>query len=103
VIGLITEKTENRVIFDVLAMVCGGIIIYAFGVTWLKVLTGMTLAKTLAVGMYPFILGDALKIAAAIPIAKALRPVIYRDQVPVIRRHETEVIGRRSEEQKIGR
>jgi len=27
--------------------------------------------------MYPFILGDALKIAAAVPIAKALRPVIY--------------------------
>jgi biotin transporter BioY len=36
----------------------------------------MTLAKTLAVGMYPFILGDALKITAALPIAKALRPVI---------------------------
>jgi biotin transport system substrate-specific component len=61
-----------------LAMVCGSLIIYAFGVTWLKMLTGMTLAKTLAVGMYPFILGDALKIAAAVPIAKALRPVINR-------------------------
>ena len=76
VIGVITEKTPNRVVCDVLAMVCGGILIYACGVTWLKVLTGMTLAKTLAVGMYPFILGDALKIAAALPIAKALRPVI---------------------------
>jgi biotin transport system substrate-specific component len=38
----------------------------------------MTLTKTLAVGMYPFILGDALKIAAAVPIAKAVRPVINR-------------------------
>ena len=103
VIGWISEKTRNHVVFDAVAMACGGIIIYAFGVTWLKILTGMTLAKTLAVGMYPFILGDVLKIAAAVPIAKALRPVIYRDQVPGISRHETEVIGRRSEEQKIGR
>lgn len=78
VIGLITEKTKHHVIIDVIAMVCGGIIIYACGVTWLKVITGMTLTKTLAVGMYPFILGDALKIAAAVPIAKALRPVINR-------------------------
>jgi biotin transport system substrate-specific component len=78
VIGLITEKTRNRVVFDVLAMACAGMIIYACGVIWLKVLTGMTLSKTLAVGMYPFILGDALKIAAAVPIAKALRPVINR-------------------------
>lgn len=78
VIGLITEKTEQLVIIDVIAMVCGGIIIYACGVTWLKILTGMTLTKTLAVGMYPFIPGDALKIAAAVPIAKALRPIINR-------------------------
>jgi biotin transport system substrate-specific component len=78
VIGLITEKTKHLVIIDVIAMVCGGIIIYACGVTWLKVITGMTLTKTLAVGMYPFIPGDVLKIAAAVPIAKALRPVINR-------------------------
>ena len=28
------------------------------------------------VGMYPFLVGDALKIAAAALIAKALRPVV---------------------------
>jgi len=31
------------------------------------------------VGMYPFLPGDALKMAAAVPIAKALRPVINRE------------------------
>jgi biotin transport system substrate-specific component len=76
VIGLITEKTRKRVVFDVFAMVCGSIIIYSCGVSWLKILTGMTLAKTMVVGIYPFILGDVLKIVAAVPIAKALRPVI---------------------------
>jgi biotin transport system substrate-specific component len=57
-------------------MCCGSIVIYACGLSWLKLLTGMTLSKTLIVGMYPFILGDTLKIAAAIPIAKALRPIM---------------------------
>jgi len=76
--GLIAEKTGQRLIYDVIAMICGCIIIYACGVTWLKVLTGMTLTKTLTVGMYPFLIGDALKIAAAAAIAKSLRPVIMQ-------------------------
>ena len=78
VIGWITEKLETRVVFDVAAMILGSMIIYFFGIAWLKALTGMTLAKTLIVGMVPFIPGDILKIAAAVPIAKALRPVINR-------------------------
>ncbi|MBW2085998.1 MAG: biotin transporter BioY, partial [Deltaproteobacteria bacterium] len=52
--------------------------VYACGLTWLKILTGMTLGKTLVVGMYPFLPGDALKIAVAVPIIKAVRPVIKR-------------------------
>ena len=103
VIGWITETSRKHAVSDILAMLCGSLIIYACGVTWLKLLTGLTLTKTLAVGMYPFILGDIIKIAAAVPIAKALRPVIYRDQMPGISRHEPEVIGRRNEERKVGR
>jgi len=36
----------------------------------------MGLQKALAAGVLPFLVGDALKIAAAVPIARALRPVI---------------------------
>jgi biotin transport system substrate-specific component len=75
-IGKISEAGGQRVVFDVIAMICGSLVIYACGVTWLKVVTGMTLAKTLALGMYPFILGDLLKIAAAVPMTKTLRPII---------------------------
>lgn len=75
-IGLITEKAPGRVWVDVAAMVCGAAVVYALGLTWLKILTGMTPAKTLALGMFPFLPGDAVKIAAAVPIARALRPVI---------------------------
>ena len=79
VIGFISNVSKTNVVRDLLAMVCGSLIIYACGLSWLKILTGMTLGKTLAVGMYPFLPGDALKMAAAVPIAKALRPVINRE------------------------
>lgn len=75
-IGLISEKAKGRVLFDVIGMICGTLIIYALGVSWLKIQTGMTWANTLGLGMYPFLPGDVLKIAAAVPIAKALRPVL---------------------------
>lgn len=75
-IGLISEWGRGRVVIDVLAMVAGTAIIYAFGVPWLKAITGMSLSKAISVGMLPFLIGDALKIAAAIPIARSIRPMI---------------------------
>ena len=77
VIGLITEKFGKRAVVDIVAMICATAIIYACGVTWLKLLTGMDWSKALAVGMVPFLIGDALKIAAAVAIAKTLRPVMH--------------------------
>jgi biotin transport system substrate-specific component len=87
IVGYISEKAAARIGYDVLAMICGTVVLYACGVTWLKILTGMTWTKTLTVGMYPFLIGDAIKIAAAALIAKALRPVIRvtRNSQPVTR------------------
>ncbi len=75
-VGYISAKATGRIGYDVLAMICGTVVLYACGVTWLKILTGMTWSKALTVGMFPFLIGDALKIAAAALIAKALRPVM---------------------------
>lgn len=76
VAGWIVEKTKPKPFFDLMAMICASIILYACGLTWLKIITNMAWGKTLAVGMMPFLLGDALKIAAAIPIVKLLRPIL---------------------------
>ena len=75
-IGTMSQKANPRIISDVLAMICGTLVLYACGVSWLKIVTGMSPAKALALGMYPFLIGDALKIAAAAVIARALRPVV---------------------------
>jgi len=76
IIGKISQKDNPRVVCDVLAMICGTLVLYACGVSWLKMVTGVSPAKALALGMVPFLIGDALKIAAAAVIAKALRPVV---------------------------
>ncbi|MDP2862838.1 MAG: biotin transporter BioY [Desulfobacterales bacterium] len=81
VIGLISERKKQSVLIDIIAMLCGTIIIYTCGVSWLKVLTGMDLKKAVAVGMIPFLIGDALKIAAAVFIARSVRPVIGRSRI----------------------
>ncbi len=75
-IGVISEKGRGRVVMDVLAMLAGTAVIYALGVSWLKLVTGMSFSTALAVGMVPFLPGDALKMAAAIAIARSLRPLM---------------------------
>ena len=78
IIGLISEIGKNKIVFDIIALICGSFIVYLFGVVWLKFATNMTFVKALSVGMFPFLIGDAIKIAACIPIIKAIRPIIYK-------------------------
>lgn len=72
----ISKGLGKKMSSDIIAMLIGSLIVYAAGVPWLKVVTSMTFQKALAVGMVPFLIGDALKIVAAAFIAKTLRPVV---------------------------
>ncbi len=72
----ISKTLGKKISSDIIAMVIGSLIIYAAGVPWLKIVTSMTYSKALAVGMYPFLIGDMLKIIAAVFIAKSIRPMI---------------------------
>jgi len=57
VTGLLYEK------ISVFALLIGNIFIYMFGLLWLATFIGFE--KALTAGLYPFILGDALKISLA--------------------------------------
>ena len=72
----ISKGLGKKMSSDIIAMIIGSLIIYATGVSWLKIVTAMTYTKALAVGMYPFLIGDLIKIIAAAFIAKTIRPVI---------------------------
>ena len=65
VTGRLAEKGwDRRIGTTVLAMILGNGLIYTFGLIWLVCLIGLT-TKVLIAGIYPFIIGDMLKIALA--------------------------------------
>jgi biotin transport system substrate-specific component len=82
--GMLSERGRARVSVDVLAVVLGTLMIYACGVPWLKLQSGMAWQKALTVGMLPFLIPDALKAAAAVLLAKALRPLLKRRLAAVV-------------------
>lgn len=47
-------------------------VIYAAGVAWLMVVTGLDTGKALMVGVVPFLPGEVLKLAAAVGLLRAL-------------------------------
>lgn len=76
VVGIISERSGRRFGWEIAGMAIGSLIVYAVGVPWLKVMLGFSFGKALAVGMYPFIVGDAIKIAAAWTIVRSVRPLL---------------------------
>ena len=79
--GLISEKTKSSVFWDIIAMLAATVIIYGVGVPWLKVVMKMTWGKAVVVGVVPFLIGDGIKIAAAIPVVRVVRPMIRQSEV----------------------
>ena len=66
VVGFLCERGLDRsFLTSVLAMLPGTAIIYAFGVTWLALVTHMSFVKAIVLGMLPFLPGDITKIIVA--------------------------------------
>ena len=76
VVGQASEKWGKTILGDLFSLVLGSLIVYAIGYPWLKFVTGLPWQKAFFAGIMPFLPGDAVKIAAAFPIAKMLRPIV---------------------------
>lgn len=73
-VGWLAERGFDRNLWTTLfAMVLGNAVIYLFGVAWLSHLVGGW-QNALATGVYPFLLGDALKAL----LAALLLPAAWR-------------------------
>lgn len=72
-VSVISGKSFNIVRATLAALIGGIVLVYAIGVPWLALSTGMGLSKAIAVGAVPFIAGDVFKLAIAILIATALK------------------------------
>ncbi len=90
VVGALSERGwDRRAGTTILAMILGNIVLYAGGLTWLSCLVyllGKPLGGVLAIGFYPFLFGDVLKIV----LAAALLPAGWR----IIRHFGFEKTGR---------
>ena len=60
-----------------LGLALGVLAMYAGGVVQLQALTGQPLSAVLALGVYPFVAGDALKVVAAFWIARGARATSF--------------------------
>jgi biotin transport system substrate-specific component len=74
--GLIAGKEKQSVARDCCALLVSAIAIYAVGVPWLKFQAKLGWDKAFLAGMLPFLIGDAIKIAAAVILAGFLRPLV---------------------------
>jgi biotin transporter BioY len=64
VVGWLAERGWDKHIWTaVLAMLAGSVVLYVFGLSWLTQFVPQS--KVLQVGLYPFIIGDLLKIVLA--------------------------------------
>ena len=81
VVGRIAATGRARTPLSVAGtMVVGNAIIYLFGATVLAYLLGMTATQALMAGVVPFLIGDALKIAAATALVPAAWKFVHRGE-----------------------
>ena len=74
-VGFLAERRGDRTLLRAAGlMVLGNLVIYAFGVAGLLVMTTLDLPTAMAKEVVPFLLGDAIKIVAA----AALLPAAWR-------------------------
>ncbi|WP_274915699.1 biotin transporter BioY [Streptomyces sp. WZ-12] len=65
-VGALARRGGDRgVLRTAVTMAAGNALIYGIGVPYLALSTGISLGQAVAVGMVPFLVGDALKIALA--------------------------------------
>lgn len=81
VVGLIADRGYARTPTSVaLTMVLGNVIIYVFGVIVLAIVASMSATQALMAGVVPFLIGDALKIAAATALVPAAWTLLGDDE-----------------------
>jgi biotin transport system substrate-specific component len=73
--GLLAERRlDRRMATAVTAMLTGNVIVYVFGLPWLAHVADFSWQETLEKGLYPFVVGDLLKLY----LAGALLPLAWR-------------------------
>lgn len=76
--GFLCEKLGRRTLRLVISMIAGTAACYALGTTWFMFSTKTALLQSLVVCVFPFLIGDGLKIAVVAALEPRLHRVIFR-------------------------
>ena len=71
--GFVIEISEGRRLWSALGLIAGTAVTYAFGTMWLASQMNLTFMQGLMAGVIPYLLGDGLKITAALIIGTILK------------------------------
>lgn len=77
-VGLLAEKFGGKTVPLAFSMVAGLAVCYFLGTAWFMLELGKTLWAALTVCVFPFLIGDALKIAAAAVLVPRLVKIIHQ-------------------------
>lgn len=78
-VGWLAQRGADRtVVKTALTMVLGNAVIYAVGLPYLMVATGMDLSTGLAKGVVPFLVGDLIKVVVAAGLLPAAWKLVQR-------------------------
>ena len=72
--GVVIEKAKYRIAVSVAGMVIATLVAYFFGTAWFVIQAGCTVSYALGVCVFPFLIGDFMKII----VAAVIRPVIRK-------------------------
>ena len=61
---------------DLAALITGNLIIFGLGIPWLKLVLKLSWDKSLTLGLLPFLIGNFIKIIAALALIQVLRPLL---------------------------
>ena len=71
--GIIIERAGNKKSAYPMAFIIGTAVLYAFGTAWFMIQSGNGLYESLLACVIPFLIGDAVKIAAASVVVYRMR------------------------------
>lgn len=76
--GLFIQKSHGKTWFCILGMVIGMLVAYVFGTIWFVIETDCTLRYALTICVFPFLIGDAVKILISTKIGPMLRGALNK-------------------------
>lgn len=76
--GIFIKKSHGKMGFSILGMILGTLVAYLFGTIWFVIEAQCTLMYALTVCVFPFLIGDAVKILLASKIGPLIRGALSK-------------------------